>query len=67
MLVNSYFGEFAPTTIVYVRSINSFMHVAHDKNILCDSYIVNFIHDATEGYYERARIPRRCQRRPWLM
>ena len=34
----------------YVESINYFMHVAHDKNVLCDSYIVNFIHDATERY-----------------
>jgi hypothetical protein len=56
-LEDSYFFEFAPTTItkndyVYVRSINSFMHVDHDKNVLCDSYIVNFIHDAIEGYYE---------------
>ena len=25
----------------------------HEKNILCDSYIVEFIHDATENYYER--------------
>ena len=31
------------------------MHVAHDKNVLCDSYIVNFIHDATESYYERGK------------
>jgi hypothetical protein len=57
---DSYFVEFAPTTInkndyVYVETINSFMHVAHDKNILCDSYIVSFIHDATEGYYERGK------------
>ena len=57
---DSYFVEFAPTTInkndyVYVGSINSFMHVAHDKNVLCDSYIVNFIHDATESYYERGK------------
>jgi hypothetical protein len=57
---DSYFVEFAPTTInksdyVYVGSINSFMHVAHDKNVLCDRYIVNFIHDATEGYYERGK------------
>jgi hypothetical protein len=52
---NSYFGEFAPTTIVHVGSINSFMHVAHDKNVLCDSYIVNSIHDATESYYERGK------------
>ena len=54
---DSYFVKFAPTIInkndyVYVGSINSFMHVAHDKNVLCDSYIVNFIHDATESYYE---------------
>jgi hypothetical protein len=38
---------------VYVGSINSFMHAAHDKNVLCDSYIINSIHNATEGYYER--------------
>jgi hypothetical protein len=57
---DSYFVEFAPTTInkndfVYVESINSFMHVADHKNVLCDSYIVNFIHDATESYYERGK------------
>jgi hypothetical protein len=54
------FVEFAPTTIakndfVHVGSINSFMHMAHDKNVLCDSYIVNSIHDATESYYERGK------------
>jgi hypothetical protein len=57
---DSYFVEFALTTInkdeyVYVESINSFMHVAHDKNVLGDNYIVNFIHDATESYYERGK------------
>jgi hypothetical protein len=57
---DSYFLEFAPTTInkndyVYVESITCFMHVPHDNNILCDSYIVNFIHDATESYYEREK------------
>jgi hypothetical protein len=57
---NNYFVEFAPTTIakndyVHVGSINSFMHVAHDKNVLCDNYIVNSIHDATESYYERGK------------
>jgi hypothetical protein len=57
---DSYFVEFAPTTInkndyVYVESINSFMHVAHDKNVLCDSCIVSFIHDATESYYESGK------------
>jgi hypothetical protein len=55
---DSYFVEFAPTTIpkndyVHVGSNNSFMHMAHDKNVLCDSYIVNSIHDATESYYEK--------------
>jgi hypothetical protein len=55
-----YFVEFAPTMInkndyVYVESINSFMYVTHDKNVLCDSYIVNIIHDATESYYERGK------------
>jgi hypothetical protein len=54
------FVEFAPTAIskndyVHVGSINSFMHVAHDKNVLCDSYIFNSIHDATESYYERGK------------
>jgi hypothetical protein len=57
---DSYFVEFSPTTInkndyVYVGSINSFMHMVHDKNVLCDSYIVNSIHDATKSYYERGK------------
>jgi hypothetical protein len=57
---NNYFAKFAPTTIakndyIHVGSINSFMHMAHDQNVLCDSYIVNFVHDATEGYYERGK------------
>jgi hypothetical protein len=58
--IDSYIIEFAPTTINkndygYVGSINSFMHAAHDKNILCDSSIFNFVHDATESYYERGK------------
>jgi hypothetical protein len=57
---NNYFVEFAPTTItkndyVHVGSINSFMHVAHDKNVLCDSYISNSIHDATESCNDRGK------------
>jgi hypothetical protein len=57
---DSYFVEFAPSMInkndyTYIESINSFMHMAHDKNVLCDSYIVKFIHDATESYYERGK------------
>ena len=51
---DSYFVEFAPTTInendyAYVESINSFTHVAHANS-------VNFIHDATESYYERGNM-----------
>ena len=39
----------------YVESNDTFVHVDHDKNALCDSYIVNFVHDATENYYERGK------------
>ena len=28
------------------------MIVDHEENALCDGYIVEFIHDATENYYE---------------
>jgi hypothetical protein len=49
---NNYFVEFAHTTIVHVGSINPFVHVAHDRDVLYDSYIVNSIHDATESYYK---------------
>jgi hypothetical protein len=52
---NNYFGESAPTTIVHVGCINSFMHVAHDRDVLNDGYIANSIHDATESYYERGK------------
>jgi hypothetical protein len=48
---NNYSVESAPTTIVHVGSINPLMHVAHDKDALCDSY-VSSIHDDTESYYE---------------
>jgi hypothetical protein len=49
---NNYSVESAPTTIVHVGSINSFMRVTHDRDPLRASYIVNSIHDATESYYE---------------
>jgi hypothetical protein len=49
------FVEFARTTIVHVGSISSSIHVAHDKDVLCDSSIVNSIHDATKSYYERGK------------
>ena len=32
------------------------MHVDHEKNILCDSYIFEFEYDPTCNYYERGNI-----------
>ena len=54
---DSYFVEFAPTTMneknfAYVESSKFSMLVDHESNALCDGYIVEFIHDATENYYE---------------
>ena len=54
---DSYFVEFAPTTIdeknfAYVESSKFSMLVDHEKNVLGVGYIVEFIHDATENYYE---------------
>ena len=43
------------TAYAYVESNDTSLHVAHDKNVLCDSYIINLIHDATESYYERGK------------
>ena len=31
------------------------MHVDHEKNILCESYIVEFDYDPTYNYYERGK------------
>src|SRR5215218_9509699 len=60
MRIIMYFVEFAPTTTnkidyAYVGSSNYFMHETHDKNALCDSYIVEFAHVSTESYYERVK------------
>ena len=55
---DGYFVKFAPTTIhenkfAYVESEKISMLMYHEKNALCDSYFVEFIHDATQNYYER--------------
>ena len=55
---DSYFVEFTPTipnekNFAYVESSKFSMLVDHEKNALCDGYIVEFIHYATENYYER--------------
>ena len=54
---DSYFVEFSPTTIdenkfAYVESNKFYMLLCHKKNALYDGYIVKFLHDATENYYE---------------
>ena len=36
----------------YVEGSKISMLVDHEKNALCDGYIVELIHDATENYYE---------------
>ena len=36
----------------YVESNKIYMLGDHENNALCDIYIVEFIHDATENYYE---------------
>src|SRR3954462_4782074 len=33
----------------------NYVFVDHEKHALCDSYIVEFIHDATKSYYERGK------------
>jgi hypothetical protein len=55
---DSYFVEFAPTTIdenksAYVESSKISKLVHHEKGAVCDGYIVEFIHDATKNYHER--------------
>ena len=54
---DSYFVEFSPTTIhenkfAYVETNKISMLVYHEKNALYDSYIVEFLHDASKNYYE---------------
>ena len=36
----------------YVKTSKICMLVDHEQNNLCDGYIVELIHDATENYYE---------------
>ena len=55
---DSYFVEFASTIInekkfSYVETNKISMVMYHEKNALCDNYIVELLHDATENYYER--------------
>ena len=36
------------------------MFADHEKNVLCDGYIDESIHDATENYYERGTYDSWC-------
>ena len=40
----------------YVESSKFSMLVDHEKNALCDGYIFELIHNATENYYEGGNI-----------
>ena len=54
---DSYFVEFSPTTMnekefAYVKSNKFSMLEDHERIALCDSYLAEFPHDATENYYD---------------
>ena len=41
---------------VCLESLHDCVLVDHEKHALCDGYIVEFVHDATENYYERGKF-----------
>src|SRR5664279_1540525 len=57
-IVKSGFGE-VMTLINVDRTIlesdKIYVLVNHEKNDACDSYIIEFVHDSTENYYERGK------------
>ena len=46
------FDKYDPTIL---QECQLCMHVDHEENILCDSYIVEFDYDLTSNYYERGK------------
>ena len=52
MWIYSHWRLWHEKRFAYVESNKNSMLVDYEKNALCDSYIVEFIHDATENYYE---------------
>ena len=46
------YDDYCDDTFAYVESSKFSMFVDHEKNALGAGYIVEFIHDATEYYYE---------------
>ena len=51
-IVTSGFEGFNPTIIELDKN---YVFVDHENHALCDGYVVEFIHDATENYYERGK------------
>src|SRR5680860_346327 len=49
---NSIESGFDPTIFEMDRN---YVLVDHEKSVLSDRYIVEFVHDATENYYERGK------------
>ena len=47
------------TSVYFVHTIlvlnKNYLFVDHEKHVLCDSYIVEFVHDATGNYFERGK------------
>ena len=57
-IVKSGFGEVTTLVNVYPTILEldmNYVLVDHEKHALCDNYIVEFVHDATENYYERVK------------
>jgi len=61
-------GPILPNDIYYTTIVKSgfndltvfelnknYVFIDHEKHALCDNYIVEFVHDATESYYERGK------------
>ena len=58
MKVKSVFGRVStlgrnPTILELDRN---YVLVGHEKHALCDSYIIDFVHDAIENYFERGKF-----------
>ena len=53
-IYDDYYDDTYPikNKFAYVESSKIYMLVHHENNALCSGYIVEFIHDATENYYE---------------
>ena len=52
ILLLSKVGLMTPTVFELNKN---YVFVDHEKHALCESYIVEFVHDATESYYERGK------------